>query len=115
MGKTADSEAILSRFDDLSIWKQGDQRAPHKPLLVLYALGRWQRGQIEVTFRQAEPDLTDLLREFGPPRKSDHPEQPFWRLQRDGVWVVHAPTGLPLKTNDDIPRVGALRSPEVRA
>jgi hypothetical protein len=30
-----DSEAILKRFDDLSIWKQGDQRAPHKPLLIL--------------------------------------------------------------------------------
>ena len=42
-------------------------------------------------FREAEPELTALLREFGPPRKSDHPEQPFWRLQRDGVWVVNAP------------------------
>ena len=30
---------ILTRFDDLGTWKQGDQRAPHKPLLVLYALG----------------------------------------------------------------------------
>src|SRR5262245_42066767 len=109
------SEAILTRFDQINTWRQGDQRAPHKPLLVLYALGRWHHGQTEVTFRQAEPELTALLREFGPPRKSDHPEQPFWQLQRDGVWVVHAPPGLPLKTNDDIPRVGALRSPQVRA
>src|SRR3954451_11316603 len=109
------SEAILERFDELAVWKQGDQRAPHKPLLVLYALGRWQRGLIDVTFREAEPDLTALLREFGPPRKSDHPEQPFWRLQRDGVWAVRAPAGMPLKTNDDIPRVTALRTHEVRA
>src|SRR6185503_8355044 len=109
------SDAILTRFDELNIWRQGDQRAPHKPLLVLYALGRWQQGKHVVTFVEAEPVLTELLREFGPPRKSDHPEQPFWRLQRDGVWTVHAPPGLPLKTNDDIPRVGALRSPEVRA
>jgi predicted restriction endonuclease len=71
-----DSATILQRFDDLGIWKQGDQRAPHKPLLVLYALGRWQRGQTDVTFRQAEPELTALLREFGPSRRSDHPEQP---------------------------------------
>jgi putative restriction endonuclease len=56
-----------------------------------------------------------LLQEFGPPRKSDHPEQPFWRLQNDGVWRVRAPSDLPLKTGDTIPRVGALRSPEVRA
>ncbi len=84
-------------------------------VLVLYALGRWQQGKAEVTFKEAEPALTTLLREFGPPRKSDHPEQPFWRLQRDNVWVVHTPPGLPMKTGDDIPRVGALRSPEVRA
>jgi putative restriction endonuclease len=64
---------------------------------------------------QVEPDLTALLREFGPPRKSDHPEQPFWRLQRDGVWTVHAPAGLVLKTGDDIPRIGELRSHNVRA
>ena len=109
------SEPILQRFDDLSIWKQGDQRAPHKPLLVLYALGRWQAGQKDVAFRQAEPDLTALLREFGPPRKSDHPEQPFWRLQRDGVWTVHAPAGLETKKGADIPRVTELRSHDVRA
>jgi putative restriction endonuclease len=109
------SDAILTRFDDLNVWKQGDQRAPHKPLLVLYALGRWQQGKAEVTFKEAEPELTCLLQEFGPPRKSDHPEQPFWRLQKDGVWTVTAPAGLPLKTGDDIPRVGALRSPDVRA
>ncbi len=105
---------ILARFDDLNTWRQGDQRAPHKPLLVLYALGRWQQGKAEVTFAEAEPDLTALLREFGPPRKSDHPEQPFWRLQRDGVWTVHAPADLPLKTGDDIPRVTAMRSHDVR-
>lgn len=28
------------------------------------------RRRSEVTFRQAEPDLTALLRDFGPPRKS---------------------------------------------
>ena len=71
------SDALLHRFDALSIWKQGDQRAPHKPLLVLYALGRWQAGQHEVGFRQTEADLIALLREFGPSRTSDHPKQPF--------------------------------------
>jgi putative restriction endonuclease len=106
---------VLTRFDELNIWRQGDQRAPHKPLLVLYALGRWQQGKAELTYAEAEPELTALLREFGPPRKSDHPEQPFWRLQRDGVWTVTAPPDLPMKTGDDIPRVTALRSHDVSA
>jgi putative restriction endonuclease len=81
----------------------------------LYALGRWQNGLKDVTFRQAEPDLTALLREFGPPRQSDHPEQPFWRLQRDGVWTVYAPAGLATKKGADIPRINELRSHDVRA
>ena len=85
------------------------------PLLVQYALGLWQQGKVEVTYSEAEPQLTALLREFGRPRTSDHPEQPFWRLQREGVWTVRAPADLPLKTGDDIPRVGALRSHDVRA
>src|SRR5947208_12307179 len=97
------SEAVLKRFDDLGVWKKGDQRAPHKPLLILYALGRWQRGFPEVTFLETERDLTALLREFGPPRRSDHPEQPFWRLQNDGVWTVTAPAGLATKKRGDIP------------
>ena len=85
-------DASSKRFDDLTSGSRATS-APHKPLLVLYALGRWQRGLKEVTFREAEPAPDRPAREFGPPRKSDHPEQPFWRLQRDGVWAVHAPAG----------------------
>ena len=39
-----DPGELPRRFDGLTVWKQGDQRAPHKPLLVLYALGLWQGG-----------------------------------------------------------------------
>jgi putative restriction endonuclease len=45
------SAAVLDRFDRLAIWKRGHQRAPHKPLLVLYALGRWARGDQEAVDR----------------------------------------------------------------
>jgi putative restriction endonuclease len=84
-------DAVLGLFDRLNVWSRRDQRAPHKPLLVLYALGRWTRGQpADIPFRQADADLTALLKEFGPPSRSYRPEDPFWRLQNDGVWVVHA-------------------------
>jgi hypothetical protein len=32
------SDAILTRFGELNTWRQGDRRAPDKPLLVLCAL-----------------------------------------------------------------------------
>lgn len=109
------SEEILRRFDNLNVWKKHGERAPHKPLLILYALGRWQRGLTDVGFLEAEKDLKDLLREFGPPRKSDLPQEPFWRLQRDDVWTVHAPEGLALKAGHSIPRITELRSHNVKA
>lgn len=73
----------------LRTWRRGDERAPHKPLLVLYALGRLARGDSSpIPFRDVDADLRALLREFGQPRHSDHPEYPFWRLRSDGVWDV---------------------------
>src|SRR5438132_355676 len=81
---------ILRLFQALTTWGSGDQRAPHKPLLILYALGCWERGQVQIPFTEVNVSLTELLKEFGPPRKAHHPEYPFWRLQNDGVWKVTA-------------------------
>jgi putative restriction endonuclease len=67
----------------------GDERAPHKPLLVLYALGQLQAGADRmIPFDQLERPLERLLEDFGPPRKSPHPELPFYHLQSDGVWEI---------------------------
>jgi putative restriction endonuclease len=74
-------DAALGLFDRLNVWSRGGRRAPHKPPLVLYALGRWSRGEpAGIPFKQADADLTGLLKEFGPPRQSYHPEYPSWRL-----------------------------------
>lgn len=81
-------QEILTAFDALNVWKRGEQRAPHKPLLVLLALGKWQHSQVEIPFEEADPELTALLMEFGPTRKLYHPEFPFFHLQTDGVWTM---------------------------
>ena len=73
------------------MWARRGVRAPHKPLLVLYAIGQLLQGKNGVGFLDAEPRLTDLLRAFGPPRRTQHPEDPFWRLRTDGVWEVQGP------------------------
>jgi putative restriction endonuclease len=60
------------------------------------------RGEQDLPFRELEPDLTALLKEFGPPRQSYHPEYPFWRLQNDRVWAVRADAPLaPRQGNTD--------------
>lgn len=83
------TDAILTQFRNLNVWHRQDERAPHKPLLVLLALGRLQAGAERLfPFDELEQPLSDLLEEFGPPRRSLHPELPFFHLQSDGVWEL---------------------------
>lgn len=86
-----DANELKQRIQSLSIWKRGEQRAPHKPLLILYALGRLQNGcDRYLNYHEVREKLTMLLKEFGPIRKSYHPEEPFVRLVRDGIWELNA-------------------------
>lgn len=81
------AEELKNRISKLSIWKQGGVRAPHKPLLILYALGRLQDHSSKLlSYEDVRNKLKDLLKEFGLKRKSYHPEEPFIRLTKDGIW-----------------------------
>jgi putative restriction endonuclease len=83
---------IRSKLLQTKNWKKKDQRAPHKPLLLLMYLGRLSQGiERPLSFQETEEILSDLLQEFGPPRRSYHPEEPFARLSNDGIWLLSAP------------------------
>ena len=83
-------EQILQRFETLRQWGSGGERAPHKPLLVLYAIGKLLRGEDRLISYadDIEENLKNLLREFGPRCDHYNPQFPFWRLQNDGIWEV---------------------------
>jgi putative restriction endonuclease len=81
-------DQIIERFISLETWKRGDERAPHKPLLVLYALGQLWQGESWLNCAQHEENLVKLLAEFGPPRRSYRMQYPFVRLVNDGVWQL---------------------------
>jgi len=90
-------------------WRRGDERAPHKPLLVLHALGRVARGDARlVAFADVEDDLAALLQEFGRPRSKQRPRYPFWRLQTDGIWEVEGAERVVVDASGD-PPVAQLR------
>ncbi|WP_375294245.1 phosphorothioated DNA-binding restriction endonuclease [Caballeronia sp. PC1] len=89
---TSSLPEVLQRFAHLNIWQRQGERAPHKPLLVLLALGLFARGVKDVPFREFEGKLCELLREFAPARRTLYPEMPFVRLRNDDVWKVTVDT-----------------------
>jgi putative restriction endonuclease len=85
---------LSARFSSLRQAPLGDRRAPHKPLLILLMLGRYQRGVFRsLLFEEAQVQLKELLFEFGPPSRSINVLDPFWRLQNDGIWKVEDASG----------------------
>ena len=95
------SDEIRNLFRSITVWRRGDERAPHKPLLALYAIARLLRGgERMIPYVEVDRELGKLLIEFGPHRQSYHPEYPFWRLQNDGLWEVSPTEGLATRSSN---------------
>ncbi len=81
------------RVRGLRQWTQRGERAPHKPLLMLYALGRYQRdAAASLRFSDVEDDLQRLLTHYGPGRRTSA-AYPFHHLASDEVWEVWTDDG----------------------
>ncbi|OLT20461.1 restriction endonuclease [Actinomadura sp. CNU-125] len=94
----------VERVTNLNQWRRGDTRAPHKPLLLLYALGHFQNhGDEPIVYRDAEDRLGHMLDEFW--RKGSSPAYPFHHLTNDGLWHVRTDDG----GGSPGPNVGPLR------
>ncbi|MBK8205290.1 MAG: HNH endonuclease [Planctomycetes bacterium] len=94
----------LHAVTNLNVWHQGGVRAVHKPLLVLMLIARaGQRLDARLPFREAAGPLQQYLREFGPKRRTYHPEMPFWHLQSDGFWVIENAAKLPARLGSKSP------------
>lgn len=79
----------LGRFRALKVWKRGSLRAPHKPLLILLALGRIQRGEGRlVRFLDVEDRMWAMLQQFGQTSGRQSPDNPFWYMRSDGLWEI---------------------------
>ena len=83
------SDELRNKFKELNVWSSDGKRAPHKPLLVLWGIGRCLRGKKRLTsFEDTQRSLTELLRRFGSQQAAKNPHYPFWRLRNSGIWEV---------------------------
>ena len=97
-----DREEIVHRFQKIRIWKRKGVSAPHKPLLILYALGKLLRREDRlISFTEVDEKLGNLLSEFAPKKSRQGTEFPFWRLQNDGVWEIRAEGRIRENSNGD--------------
>ncbi|WP_374434543.1 phosphorothioated DNA-binding restriction endonuclease [Inhella sp.] len=108
---------VLNAFDTIRPARAADGYKPHKPLLLLLALGRVQRGEPRlVPFVDAEPLLKALLKEFGPTDSESRRHLPFWHLHTDqdgALWDLSAPAALLNRPAGNTPTIGELRSNHV--
>ncbi|WP_151993962.1 phosphorothioated DNA-binding restriction endonuclease [Buttiauxella massiliensis] len=83
-------KTLKQAIANITIWRKGEQRAPHKPLLLLYVLSHYRRGHGRLFNYSAEihEPLLDLLERYGPQRREQRPDMPFWRLKGDGFWEL---------------------------
>lgn len=108
-------DEVLAQVQAIRQWRAAEQRAPHKPLLLLLALGNLQtHGERLMTFEVVEAPLITLLEQFGPPRRRQRPEYPFWRLRLDGqLWEIDGEE-LVETTDSGDPKLDSLRNKDVR-
>ncbi len=82
-------KTLKQAISNITIWRKGEQRAPHKPLLLLYVLSHYRQGH--------DRHLIMLLKFMSncwiywsamPQRREQRPDMPFWRLKGDGFWEL---------------------------
>jgi putative restriction endonuclease len=88
----AERERVLALLAGLRLHQRGGRRSPHKPLLVLAALGRLAAtGSSAMPWSEARTQLGDLIAEFGPASRTSRSQSaayPFTRLRSDHIWVL---------------------------
>jgi putative restriction endonuclease len=110
----------VDRLSSLRQYQHNGKRAPHKPLLVLMALGRLaETGSSELPWSDIEERLADLIAEFGPATSTGRRQSaayPFTHLRTDGLWRLSR--DVPMDTLgplDAAPIIGRLDSSLERA
>jgi putative restriction endonuclease len=103
------SSDLLDRLDKVLVYRQGEMRAPHKPLYLLFCIASMQHGLPQLqSFEVVNQALAKALRRFGPRTQTVHPEYPFWRLQRDNLAKVTTQGELEFRKSNSDPTKSSL-------
>ena len=103
------TDDLVQGFHALNVWERGGRRAPHKPLLALWAIGRCLGRRPRLApYEVVDEELGLLLRRFGPYRRRARTDYPFWRMRNDLIWELDRPHLVRTTSSDDA-HIGDLR------
>ncbi|MCO6415210.1 hypothetical protein JYK14_03340 [Siccirubricoccus sp. KC 17139] len=107
---------FLEQLGKLRQFSAMGRRAPHKPLLLLYALAQLKHhGRDRVKYRDAERVLTPLPQTYGPTGTRARVADPFARLEGDGIWRIESENRDALFDSGGNARPGALSKHDAEA
>jgi putative restriction endonuclease len=110
---------VLDAFENIRRAQRAGVYAPHKPMLILLALARVQRGEPRlVEFTAIDALLKQLLAEFGPSSASKSRHYPFWHLATDGhgaLWDLSGPREVLKRPAGATPSLSELREHHIKA
>ncbi|WP_372393843.1 hypothetical protein ABMY26_00755 (plasmid) [Azospirillum sp. HJ39] len=107
-----DATEFLSILGNLQRHASNGVRAPHKPLLLLYALARLMAGNDRIRYLDAAAVLPQLTRTYGPTGTRARVADPIARLRSDGIWRLDASPTLFDASGQGRPRAMADADPE---
>jgi putative restriction endonuclease len=89
LGPAMNKDEIRESFSNIKVGRSEGVKAPHKPLLILFALGKCSHGEERlISYHEVKWELGQLLKTFGGSQKIPRAHYPFWRLHNDNIWVL---------------------------
>ena len=92
-----DQVTLLNQFQNIRQASISGNRAPHKPLLLLYILSKlWiEKNNRLFSYKEIKPKLTELLNRFYESKKKQNTRDPFTRLLTDQIgWELNGVEGI---------------------
>ncbi|WP_334664385.1 hypothetical protein [Streptomyces cyaneofuscatus] len=115
MTTNSGEEDVLGRLRNLKTHINDRRPSRHKPITLLWAIGRLaaeqeRTGDHLVEWRTFREEVGPLLRDIGLPNSRVTPRYPFWHLRSSGLWYVEG-----IDTHEGTPTPSQLAAAGARA
>ncbi|MCP9986902.1 HNH endonuclease [Streptomyces sudanensis] len=112
VARIMDRRDVIGRIGKLKPAQRSTGRAPHRPILLLWAIGQALQGKPrQQHWSDVSEATSDLLARYASVRNDRQAAlNPFWALRGDGLWEIEGSEALALTSKGRRPLVSSLDS-----